>query len=273
MGEKFEKIKIRTITIAIGIPFVLFIIYQGGVFFNIVIALLAIIGTLELWNIVKNDYQPSLILGLVASLFFLFEKTLQESFFVEERIFFSLILLTIFMEHFLLKSKKISIINIAMTLFISIYIGYFLSFLIEIRSLPHGNTLLIFALFATWASDTLAYIVGINFGKRHIFPKVSPNKTLEGCIGGIIGGAICSMIFCFLLPFNLLVLFVLGLIAAVSGQTGDLFESKIKRSFNVKDSGKILPGHGGILDCMDSILFSVPTLYYCFIILNYLNIL
>jgi len=272
LGEKFEKIKIRAITIVIGIPFVLLIIYQGGIFFNITIALLAILGYVELCNIVKIDYEPSLMLGIVASLFFLFEKTLQESFFVEERIFFTFILIAIFMEHFLLKNKKNSIINIAMTLFISIYIGHFLSFLIEIRNLPHGNTLLVFALFTTWVSDTVAYIVGINFGRRHIFPKVSPNKTLEGCVGGITGGAICGIAFYFLLPWNPFSLFILGLLAAVSGQAGDLFESKIKRSFNVKDSGKILPGHGGILDCMDSILFSVPIMYYCFFMLQYINI-
>jgi len=117
-------------------------------------------------------------------------------------------------------------------------------------------------------SDTMAYIVGINFGKKHLFPNISPNKTLEGSIGGILGGSISGIAFYFLLPLHPLILFSLGLIAAICGQAGDLFESIIKRNFDVKDSGKLIPGHGGVLDCMDSILFSIPFLYFC---LNYLS--
>lgn len=168
------------------------------------------------------------------------------------------------MEHFLLRPKKNFLINISLTLFISIYIGHFLSFIIHIRDLLHGDILLIFALFTTWMSDTVAYIFGVYFGKSHIFPSISPNKTLEGSISGILGGAICGMLFYFVLPLNPIILLVLGFFAAICGQIGDLFESLIKRNFNVKDSGNLLPGHGGILDCMDSVLFSVPALYFCF---------
>jgi phosphatidate cytidylyltransferase len=264
--EKFEKIKVRAITIAVGIPIVLFIIHQGGILFNLTVVLLAIIGTLELWHIIKTNYQPSLILGFVASLFFLLKSTIQESFFIAESLLFTFIILAIFMEHFLLKRKNL-IVNISTTLFIAIYIGHFLSFLIKIRGLEDGSMLLIFALFTTWMSDTAAYIVGVYFGNRHIFPTISPNKTLEGSIGGILGGAICGIAFYFILPINPIVLFALGLLAAICGQTGDLFESTIKRNFNVKDSGKLLPGHGGILDCMDSILFSGPIIYFCFLYL------
>ena len=269
MGEKFEKIKTRTFTIVIGVPFVLLIIHLGGVILHSIIALLAIIGTIELWNIFKSKYNPSLILGIAATLFFLFRRTILGSFFLNDNLAFTIIILLIFIEHFLLKAnKKYMVINIATTLFIAIYIGHLLSFLIDIRNLPDGNIFIVFALFTTWMSDTMAYIVGINFGKKHIFPNISPNKTLEGSIGGILGGSICGIAFYFLLPLNPLMLFILGLISAICGQAGDLFESIIKRNFDVKDSGKLIPGHGGVLDCMDSILFSVPVLYFC---LNYLS--
>ncbi len=269
MGEKFEKIKTRTLTIVIGVPLVLVIIHLGGLIFYSMIALLAIIGTIELWNIFKSRYCPSLILGIVASLFFLFRRTIPEPFFLNINLLFTLIILLIFVEHFLLKAnKKYMVINIATTIFIAIYIGHLLSFLIDIRNLTDGNLFIIFALFTTWMSDTMAYIVGINFGKKHIFPRISPNKTLEGSIGGILGGSICGIAFYFLLPLHPLMLFTLGFISAICGQAGDLFESIIKRNFDFKDSGKLIPGHGGVLDCMDSLLFSVPVLYFC---LNYLS--
>jgi len=269
LGEKFEKIKTRTLTIVIGVPLVLVIIHLGGLIFYSMIALLAIIGTIELWNIFKSRYYPSLILGIVASLFFLFRRTIPEPFFLNINLLFTLIILLIFVEHFLLKAnKKYMVINIATTIFIAIYIGHLLSFLIDIRNLTDGNLFIIFALFTTWMSDTMAYIVGINFGKKHIFPRISPNKTLEGSIGGILGGSICGIAFYFLLPLHPLMLFTLGFISAICGQAGDLFESIIKRNFDFKDSGKLIPGHGGVLDCMDSLLFSVPVLYFC---LNYLS--
>ena len=269
MGEKFEKIKTRTFTIVIGVPLVLLIIHLGGVIFHFTIALLAIIGTIELWNIFKSQHNPSLILGISASLFFLFRNTMSETFFVNDNLLFTIIILLIFTEHFLLKAnKKYMVINIATTIFIAIYIGHLLSFLIDIRNLTYGSLFIVFALFTTWMSDTMAYIVGSNFGKKHIFPNISPNKTLEGFIGGILGGSIFGIAFYFLLPLHPLILFTLGLIAAICGQAGDLFESIIKRNFSVKDSGKLIPGHGGVLDCMDSILFSVPVLYFC---LNYLS--
>ena len=265
MGERLEKIKTRAVTIIIGVPIILLIIHLDGLIFYFTIALLAILGSLELRHIFRNkDYHPSLFMGIGVTLFFLFIKTLSGSFFIDERLLFTVIILSLFMEQFLVKrNNRYIIINISITLFIAIYIGHLLSFLIDIRGLSYGKIFLIFTLFSTWMSDTVAYIVGINFGKRHIFPNLSPNKTLEGSIGGILCGAIFGMAFYSLLPLSPLILFTLGLLAAICGQTGDLFESIIKRNFDVKDSGKIIPGHGGILDCMDSILFSVPVLYFC----------
>jgi len=272
--EKFEKIKIRTLTIIIGLPVVFYIIQHGGMPFNLTVVILAILGSYELCNIIKNIYNPSCLIGMFASIFFLFKRQLLVNYTFEGRMFFLLIIMSIFIRYLLIKDKKFTIINIAMTLFISVYIGYFLSFLIELRSLNYGNLLLIFVLTTTWINDTIAYIIGISYGKNHIFPKISPNKTLEGSIGGIIGGAVGGAAFCFLIPFNPLILFILGFLAAAFGQVGDLFESMIKRNFNIKDSGKLIPGHGGILDCMDSILFSVPLLYFCFyMILNNFEIL
>jgi phosphatidate cytidylyltransferase len=264
LGEKFEKIKIRTLTIVIGIPIVLYIIHIGGMVFNLTIAIFAIIALIELHNIFKKKYNPSFLLGILLTLFFLFKRYLLELFPINNNLFFTILLLLIFAEHSVGNSnKKNMVINIGITLFIAIYIGHFLSFLVDIRNLPNGKIFIIFSLFATWMNDTFAYLFGVNFGKKHIFPNISPNKTLEGSIGGLLGGLFCGILFYILIvPSKGFMLIIFGLIAAICGQAGDLFESIIKRNFNVKDSGTILPGHGGILDCMDSILFSAPVLYF-----------
>jgi phosphatidate cytidylyltransferase len=263
LGERFEKIKIRTLTIVIGVPIVLVIINFGGLVFYLTIALIAIFGSLELINIFKKKYSPSLLLGILLTLFFLFSRFLPETSFIKDNLFFTIIILLIFLENFFQNpNKKNMVINIAITIFIAIYIGHFLSFLISIRSMPNGKIFIIFTLFATWLNDTFAYLFGVNFGKRHVFPNISPNKTLEGSIGGLLGGFFCGILFYFLIPSHLAIMIALGIIAALCGQIGDLFESIIKRNFDVKDSGTIIPGHGGILDCMDSILFSIPVLYF-----------
>lgn len=267
MGEKFEKLNARTITIAIGLPIILFVIHLGGVIYYISVALIAIFSFWELWLIVKHqDYHPSLILGIAFTLFFLFSKTISELF-TDLKLVFTTLFFLITLEHFFIKTKKHSIINIALTIFIAIYIGHLLSFLIETRELANGKTLVIFSLLTTWTNDIAAYLVGINFGKRHPFPYLSPNKTLEGGLGGLFGGGLCALAFYTLIPLNISLLFILGLIAALSGQIGDLFESLIKRNFGVKDSSNLLPGLSGVLDCIDGCLFSVPILYYTYLAL------
>lgn len=261
--ERHEKIKKRAVSILVGVPVVLVIIHLGGYYFNLTVLLLAIVGSVELCNIFKKKYSPSFILASLLSLFFIYQKLNFNDFLDNKQLLFTTIIIIIFIERFLANNKKNMVIDISLTLFISIYIGYFLSFLVDIRNMPDGRLFVIFVLFSTWISDTMAYLVGVNFGKNHIFPGISPNKTLEGSIGGILGGSLSGLAFYFLLPLNPLTLLVLGFISAICGQTGDLFESNIKRNFDVKDSGSIIPGHGGILDCMDSILFSVPVLYFC----------
>ncbi len=263
MGEKFEKIKIRTLTIFIGVPIILVVISLGGLLFHLTIALIAILGFLELFNIFKKIYNPSLLLGLILTLYFLFRRFLPDNIFIEDNVIFTILILIIFFEHFYKNPHKNNmVINIALTLFAAMYIGHSLSFIIGIRSMTGGKIFVIFALFATWMNDIFAYLVGTNFGKRHVFPNISPNKTLEGSIGGLLGGLFCGILFYFLIPSRLVFMIAFGLIAALCGQIGDLFESIIKRNFVVKDSGTIIPGHGGILDCMDSILLSIPVLYF-----------
>lgn len=161
-----------------------------------------------------------------------------------------------------------------------LYIGWLLSLLVEVRLsaagelLPDlGRNLVFLALFATFGSDTLAYFIGRAFGRHKMAPTVSPGKTWEGAAGGLVGGIIVGIIFTLDTPFRAFDSYahgvVLGLLVSVFGQFGDLVESKLKRLFGVKDAGTIMPGHGGVLDRLDSILMAglVVYFYYYFLLL------
>lgn len=144
------------------------------------------------------------------------------------------------------------------------YIGWLLGHLIWLRGLTGGRSLLFFLLLVTWSGDAGAYYVGRAAGKRRLYPSVSPNKTVEGALGGWLTSVCVALISKPLfLPFLTVgdVLF-LGMILGIAGQVGDLVESMFKRSAGIKDSGRLIPSHGGILDKVDSLAFNAPVLVY-----------
>lgn len=145
-----------------------------------------------------------------------------------------------------------------------LYIGLTLSYLVGVRLLPEGEWLLFFLLLVTWAADSAAYYVGTLYGRRSLAPRISPKKTVEGLVGGLIGATIVAYAarWSFLPEFSSLDALVLAVFLTLAGLWGDLVESAIKRSVGVKDSGGLLPGHGGMLDRLDSLLFTAPAFYY-----------
>lgn len=145
-----------------------------------------------------------------------------------------------------------------------LYIGFPLSTVVSTRALSGGEWLVLFLAVVTWASDTGAYYVGTLWGKHPLLPSISPKKTVEGVLGGLIlavGVALLAQQW-FASQLSLMDSLILGLLLTGMGLVGDLFESVIKRRTGVKDSGGILPGHGGMLDRLDSLLFTAPTFYY-----------
>ncbi|NYV28106.1 phosphatidate cytidylyltransferase [Streptobacillus felis] len=192
----------------------------------------------------------------------------------------------------ILSSKiKNSTNELMLTLFGIIYIPLFSSYMISIREgLHNGRILLLYTFFSIWAADTFAYIVGMLIGgkifKKRLSEKISPKKSIEGFFGGILGVFIISLFFEHIYNFlvnllsyfkiltyvekidtiiisqNIVKLFILSILIAIFSVLGDLFESKFKREFGVKDSGTILMGHGGFLDRFDSALFVLPIVYY-----------
>lgn len=144
----------------------------------------------------------------------------------------------------------------------ALYLGLFFSFVIRIRRLSHGLHIAFAFFLIIWATDTLAFFVGRQWGRKKLLPKISPSKTWEGTIGGTLGGILMGLLMAHWSGLTLFEGVFLGLVVSVFGQLGDLLESAIKRYAGVKDSGVLLPGHGGILDRFDSALFALPIAYY-----------
>ncbi len=143
-----------------------------------------------------------------------------------------------------------------------LYIGIGFHFFIAARAV--SLVVLLYALFIVWTTDSGAYMIGRKIGKHKLAPHISPNKTWEGSIGGSLVATIVGSVFWYFFPighYSLIVMIILTLIFSVVGQFGDLVESALKRYYGVKDSGKILPGHGGILDRFDSLLLVLPVIH------------
>lgn len=147
-----------------------------------------------------------------------------------------------------------------------LYVALLFSHFITLRLVPDGNRWLLFALAIVWSGDTGAYYGGRAWGKKKLSPVISPNKTVEGALAGLVAsmcvGLILVRVFGLDNDISVILTLFLALIAGVAGIFGDLTESYIKRWAGVKDSGKLIPGHGGLLDRVDSVLFSVPVVYY-----------
>jgi phosphatidate cytidylyltransferase len=159
--------------------------------------------------------------------------------------------------------------NLGITLFGILFIGFLLSHVSLVRNMANGRWWVLFLIVTVWAGDIFAYLVGSLFGRHKLYPKISPNKTYEGLVGAVLGSVIVALAFSiFFLPHlkkGVSVLLAIGI--GVLGQVGDFTESMLKRSAQVKDSGSLFPGHGGMLDRVDSFLFSAPFLHYSLVYL------
>lgn len=154
--------------------------------------------------------------------------------------------------------------QLALLLFGFIYVPLLLGHLVLLRSLPFGREWIYLVLLIVMASDTGAYFSGISLGRHKLYPAISPNKSVEGSVGGLLGGLIAAFIarYTFFSSLEVVDCLVLGLGLGAMSQLGDLFESMVKRACGVKDSGSVIPGHGGILDRLDSLLFAFPLAFY-----------
>lgn len=179
---------------------------------------------------------------------------------------FLVIVLLVLAVFFMAASQDLSstISKMGIALFGILFIGFLLAYVSLIRNLPNGRRWVLFLILTVWAGDIFALLSGSFLGRHRLYPKISPNKTFEGLAGGIVGSILVALAFSWFFIPNLkmgaCVFFAIGL--AILGQLGDFTESMLKRSAQVKDSGTLFPGHGGMLDRLDSFLFSAPFLHY-----------
>lgn len=258
--------KQRIITGAVAAAFFVPIVILGGPVFNILIYLMAAVGLFELLRM--KGIKLFSIAGLI-SLLLLFvllipnsiaDNIMQLSGHTKTEWLFVAIFLLLIYSVFV--KNQFTFDDAAFSIMATLYVGIGFYYFIETREI--GLTYVIFALVVVWTTDSGAYFTGRKFGKRKLWPEISPNKTVEGFIGGIVWAIIAALILQWIAPFSSSYIILIGITIAAStfGQLGDLVESAIKRHYDVKDSGNILPGHGGILDRFDSLLFVIPLLHF-----------
>ena len=174
-----------------------------------------------------------------------------------------LLLLSMVLNH-----KKLAFSDVATAFLGTNYITLFLSCVYLISALPHGRMLIWIPFVIAWLTDTFAYFTGVFFGKTKLIPEVSPKKTVEGSLGGIVGAVVAMIIYMTVCKYvfdaqpRYLMGCVLGFVCSCASQVGDLVASCIKREHGAKDFGSIMPGHGGVLDRFDSVIYIAPIVYY-----------
>lgn len=258
------KQRIITALVALAVFFPLVIL--GGIPFTAIIYIIATIGLYELLRM-KNlslfsigGFLTWLLLAVLlipSPWMYEVEDVLGTS---KMELVSALILLLLI--YTVLSKNKFTFEYAAFTAFSALYVGIGFYYLIETRF--YGFEYVFYALLVIWMTDSGAYFTGRKLGKRKLWPEISPNKTIEGFIGGILAAVIFACVFQYFYPLtsSYTLMIVVTIVASVIGQLGDLVESALKRYFNVKDSGTLLPGHGGILDRFDSLLFVLPLLHF-----------
>jgi phosphatidate cytidylyltransferase len=257
--------KQRIITGVIAAALFLPLVFFGGLPLVILTYLLASVGLYELLKMRNiNMFSVNGLLTLLFLWVILFPNryghvlTVFNYSKIELGIAFLLLLLT----YTVITKNRFTFEDVSFSVLSAIYVGIGFYFFMETRNA--GLVYIFYSLFIMWATDSGAYFIGKAMGKKKLWPEISPNKTVEGSLGGVVCALVVACIFFFAADMNSTLLSLIGITAVLSvfGQIGDLVESAFKRHFNVKDSGNILPGHGGILDRFDSLLFVWPLLHF-----------
>jgi len=254
----------RIITALLGIPIIILVIYYGGYILLLATLIITLLSLDELFRALRGlQIEFNRGIGFLGGAAFVITSHYYGNVYIPETLF-SVTALNLF--YYIYAFPRVTLSGVGIMLLSSIYIGYFLSFVILTRNLPYGLFFLLLAFILAWSTDVGGYFTGLLFGKHKLHKTLSPNKTVEGAFGGILLPAAVALVFSLLIPFNIdpLKVIMLGLLSGVLGQAGDLIASAIKRQANIKDFGNILPGHGGFLDRFDSFLVIIPLVYYYF---------
>lgn len=255
----------RIMTSVIGIPLVIAIIVIGNPLLRYVMMVVSVIALYEFYGVVRGQNKPIKYMGYCA----IIVQYLAFDWVIQYYAVYMVIVVMISLSILVVAYPKYSIIDVALTLFPVIYVGLMFSFMVSIRDLEQGHFWVWLIAISAWGCDTFAYFTGKTIGKHKLAPKLSPKKTIEGSIGGVIGAGILGYIYTIIFTYYDMyalrekVFWVVAAvtIGAIISQFGDLAASAVKRYYEQKDYGYILPGHGGILDRFDSFLFVAPIIF------------
>lgn len=265
----------RILTALVGIPIVVALVFwPGGIPFSVLIGLAALIGLLEFYRAARHGgMRPLRVPGMLAALLLIYIicSNAPMSLTYVLPVFVGLVIVCLSLE--LVRSQRAPLSNTATTVLGLVYVVLLLLHFPMLRNTgtdiriggltaDMGAWLVMFVLLCTWALDSGAYFVGRFYGTRKLAPDISPGKTVEGAVGGFVSalivGAVTAAVIGMPQPHGL----ILGGLIGITGQVGDLAASAIKREVGIKDFGSLIPGHGGVLDRLDSLLFTGPVMLY-----------
>ena len=250
------------------------VLYIGGPVTGLAMMALSIVGVFELCRVYKIEKNSPAVLAYIwTGLYYAALMLSKKSFFgiqlsrmaMPVLITYLLVILAVYVFRYP-KYNDREIMAAFMAFF---YVSVMLSYIYKIREMHNGGFFVVLCFLCSWGNDTLAYCVGVLFGKHKMSPKLSPKKSIEGLIGGIVGAGVLGALYSFILKNHIppthyiaLKMFIISALGAVPAVIGDLAASAIKRNNDIKDYGKLIPGHGGVLDRFDSMIFTAPIIYF-----------
>lgn len=257
----------------LGFPLVLIILLLGNkIVVDVCLSIIALLAMDEYFNAVSKVSKPVKWLGYLSCFSIAIIHIVPPE---ALRMVVTLsipTILTVLFAQVIATDMKTSFKDIAYTFIGILYVVFCIMFVAFIDGMPNGKILIWYALFAAWGTDISAYVVGKYFGK-HKFSKVSPKKSIEGCIGGVVGAIILMLVYTYIantywgMNYGYLQIGVIGIVLSLIGQIGDFAASTIKRFVDIKDYSNLIPGHGGMLDRIDSLIFLAPFAYALFTVL------
>jgi phosphatidate cytidylyltransferase len=260
-------LKHRVITAAVGVPLIILAIWFGDPWFSLLVAAAALAGTYEFYRMANFDRrEPLIYLGLLWALALVLSPHYRNPGVLPVVITATMVISLIRLLLRPLREKAFH--DWAWTIVGALYVSWMLSYWLRLRGLEYGQNWVYLAMLTTFANDTGAYFIGRARGRHKLASAISPAKTWEGAIGGLISAILAAIVIAMVLnlispfTFKYWQIMLLGFLVSIFAQIGDLVESLLKRNTGVKESGNLLPGHGGILDRFDSLIFVGAVVYY-----------
>lgn len=259
----------RLLSAFLGIILVFIVMWAPHIYLTIAIAIIAVLALYELFEAYRvSGHKPISWVGYMSVGYLLALTWIGTSGGVTVVFMILVLMLLLLSLHIIISNNRITFVDLSITLFAIVYIPFLFSFTILARGIENGHLLVWLILIGGWVTDSFAYFIGKVFGKHKLIPDISPKKTIEGAVGGLIGNTVVMVLYgiiinkYFMINIEIIHFVLIGVLSSIAAQIGDLIASAIKRTINIKDFGSIMPGHGGIIDRFDSILFVSPIVYF-----------